>query len=55
MARDLDIQAVTSPTRSGPAVRGRETEVRYVLRETAGYIFYRLFHRASPPGGPGAV
>lgn len=54
MARDLDIKAVTSPVRTGPAVRGRSTELRYILRETGAYLFYRLFHRASPPG-PAAV
>jgi uncharacterized SAM-binding protein YcdF (DUF218 family) len=54
MARDLSIDAVTSPVHSGPAVRGRTTEMRYIARETAAYLFYRLFHRVSPPG-PGAV
>lgn len=54
MARDLAIKAETSPVRTGPAVRGRSTELRYVLRETGAYLFYRLFHRASPPG-PAAV
>lgn len=56
MARDLHIKAQTSPVRTGPAVRARATEVRYIARETMGYLFYRLFHRASPPGtGPDAV
>lgn len=54
MARDLSIDAVTSPVHSGPAVRGRTTEIRYITRETAAYLFYRFFHRASKPG-PGAV
>lgn len=54
MARDLRISAVTSPVHTGPAVRGRTTEMRYIARETAAYLFYRLFHRASGPG-PGAV
>ncbi len=43
MARDLGIDAVTSPTRSGPSVATRSVEVRYVARETAGLIFYELF------------
>jgi uncharacterized SAM-binding protein YcdF (DUF218 family) len=56
MARDLHITAYTSPVHTGPAVRGRGTEVRYIARETLGYLFYRLFHRASPPGAaPSAV
>ncbi|MGF7237538.1 MAG: YdcF family protein [Frankia sp.] len=56
MARDLHIKAVTSPVHTGPAVRGRGTEARYIGRETMGYLFYRLFHRASPPGAaPAAV
>jgi uncharacterized SAM-binding protein YcdF (DUF218 family) len=54
MARDLSINAVTSPVHTGPAVRGRTTEFRYIVRETAAYLYYRLFHRASAPG-PGAV
>lgn len=42
MATDHGIDAVTSPTRSGPSVRTRGTQVRYVARETAGYLYYRL-------------
>lgn len=54
MATDLDIDAVTSPTRSGPAVRTRGTELRYIVRETAAYLYYRAFHRSSD-AGPDAV
>ncbi len=54
MAKDLGIDAHASPTRSGPAVRSRETEVWYVGRETAAYLYYRLFHRSSD-AGPRAV
>jgi hypothetical protein len=54
MATDLGIQAVTSPTRTGPAVRNRSTELRYVARETAAYLYYRVFHRSSD-AGPRAV
>ncbi len=43
MARDLGIDAVTSPTRSGPSVATRAVEVRYIARETAGLIFYKAF------------
>ena len=54
MAQDLGIEASTSPTRSGPAVATRGTEVRYIARETAAYLYYRLFHRSSE-AGPHAV
>jgi uncharacterized SAM-binding protein YcdF (DUF218 family) len=54
IARDEGIDAVTSPTRQGPAVRTRETQISYVARETLVYIYYRLFHR-SPEFGPSAV
>ena len=54
MARDLGIDAVTSPTRTGPAVRDRNTEFRYIWRETAAYLYYRVFHRSSE-AGPHAV
>jgi uncharacterized SAM-binding protein YcdF (DUF218 family) len=42
IAGDLGWRAATSPTRSGPMVRTRETEARYVVRETFGYLYYRL-------------
>jgi uncharacterized SAM-binding protein YcdF (DUF218 family) len=54
MATDLGIRATTSPTRTGPAVRDRGTELRYVLRETAAYLYYRVFG-ASSEAGPRAV
>jgi vancomycin permeability regulator SanA len=54
MAQDQGITAATSPTHSGPAVRTRATELRYIARETAGYLYYRLFH-ASSESGPSAV
>lgn len=54
MATDLGIQAVTSPTRFGPANSSRTTELRYVARETAAYLYYRIFHRSSE-AGPRAV
>ena len=47
MATDLGITAVTSPTRTGPANASRTVELRYLARETAGYLYYRLFHRSS--------
>ena len=54
MAQDLGLTAHTSPTRTGPAVRTRGTETRYIVRETAAYLYYRLFHRSSE-AGPHAV
>ncbi len=40
MARHLGIDATSSPTRSGPVVQERRTEVRYVVRETAAYAAF---------------
>ena len=54
MARDLGIEAETSPTRSGPSVRTRGTQARYIARETAAYLYYRVLGRSSE-GGPRAV
>ena len=54
IARDEGIDAETSPTRAGPVVRGRSTEIRYVGRETLAFLYYRLFHR-SFDAGPNAV
>jgi uncharacterized SAM-binding protein YcdF (DUF218 family) len=54
MAHDSGIDAVTSPTRQGPAVRTRQTEFRYIFREALGYLYYKLFHRSSD-AGPNAV
>ncbi|MDQ1688786.1 MAG: hypothetical protein QOK42_1761 [Frankiaceae bacterium] len=50
IARDEGIDAQTSPTRTGPANRSRATEWHYVLRETAAYLYYRVFHRSSDSG-----
>jgi uncharacterized SAM-binding protein YcdF (DUF218 family) len=56
MFRDVGIKTQTSPTRSGPSVQGRTTEIRYITRETGAYLFYRLFGDAKPPANsPGAV
>jgi uncharacterized SAM-binding protein YcdF (DUF218 family) len=54
MARDLGIEARTSPTRAGPAVRTRGTQVRYILRETGALLYYKLFG-GSPETGLNAV
>ena len=55
MARDLGLTAVTSPTRRGPSVRTRETQVRYIARETAAYLFYEAFGISAGGGVPGVV
>jgi uncharacterized SAM-binding protein YcdF (DUF218 family) len=44
MARDSGLAAWSSPTRSGPVVQTRETQVRYIVRETAALLFYQLTH-----------
>lgn len=44
MARDVGLAAWASPTRSGPAVQTRETQLRYIVRETGALLFYRLMH-----------
>jgi uncharacterized SAM-binding protein YcdF (DUF218 family) len=44
MAHDAGLTASTSPTRSGPVVQTRETQARYIVRETAATLFYRLTH-----------
>jgi uncharacterized SAM-binding protein YcdF (DUF218 family) len=45
MARDNGIDAVTSPTRSGPTVGSRDTEFNYIVRETGGYLYYEFIGR----------
>jgi uncharacterized SAM-binding protein YcdF (DUF218 family) len=45
MARDLGIDAVTSPTWIGPSVESRGTEIRYIARETFGYLYYVIGQR----------
>lgn len=50
MARDAGLDAVTSPTRAGPSVRTRGTQVRYIARETAAYLYYEVFGRSSDSG-----
>ncbi len=56
MLRDVGIKTVSSPTHSGPSVQDRTTQIRYIARETAAYLFYRVFGDAEPPANaPGAV
>lgn len=55
IATDLGFEATVSPARSGPAVRTRATQLRYIARETAGYLFYRVFGDAPHRKVPGAI
>lgn len=54
MASDRGIDAVLSPTRRGPSVRQRSTQIRYIGRESLGYLYWKVFHR-STDAGPNAV
>ena len=54
MARDQGIDAETSPTRTGPSVRTRGTQARYIGRESLAYLYYRVLGR-SGESGPNAV
>ena len=54
MASGRGIDAVVSPTRRGPAVRTRATELRYIARETLAFLYWKLFDRSSD-SGPNAV
>jgi uncharacterized SAM-binding protein YcdF (DUF218 family) len=52
MAEDAGMEATSSPTRQGPAVQTRATQFRYIMRETAGYLLYRVTGH-SVAGAPG--
>jgi hypothetical protein len=54
MARDYGIESWTSPTHSGPVVQTRETQVRYIVRETAALLFYRLTRASVETEGSGS-
>ncbi|WP_285757200.1 YdcF family protein [Nocardiopsis ansamitocini] len=43
MAEDFGIESATSPARSGPAVRERDTQLRYITRETVSLWHYWIF------------
>jgi uncharacterized SAM-binding protein YcdF (DUF218 family) len=53
MARDSGLEAWTSPTRTGPVVRTRETQLRYIVRETGALLVYRLTHASVETEGSG--
>jgi uncharacterized SAM-binding protein YcdF (DUF218 family) len=46
MAEDNGIDAVSSPTRSGPSVMTRDTQFQSIVRETGGYLYYVLLGRS---------
>ncbi len=50
MATDQGIDAAMSPTRQGPAVRQRSTEIRYIARETLAYLYYKVFKKSADSG-----
>jgi uncharacterized SAM-binding protein YcdF (DUF218 family) len=52
MAEDAGMAVTSSPTRQGPAVQTRATQFRYILRETAAYLLYRVTGE-SVAGAPG--
>jgi uncharacterized SAM-binding protein YcdF (DUF218 family) len=52
MAEDSGLDVQSSPTRQGPAVQTRATQLRYILRETAAYLVYRATGE-SVTGAPG--
>lgn len=44
MARDAGLRAWTSPTRTGPAVYTRESQMHGIARETAALLWYQFTH-----------
>lgn len=56
MASDAGLDAWTSPTHSGPIVQTRQTQIRYILYETAALLYYRATKApADNIGVPGNV
>lgn len=53
MADDVGLEATTSPTKRGPVVQTRETQFRYIVRETGALIYYHLTHGSSDFSDPG--
>jgi uncharacterized SAM-binding protein YcdF (DUF218 family) len=54
MAEAAGISAEVSPTRAGPSVRTRGTQIRYIGRETLALLYWKAFGR-SGESGPAAV
>ncbi|WP_345783288.1 YdcF family protein [Actinomycetospora termitidis] len=53
MARDVGLDATTSPAKGGPVSQTRRTQFFYIVRETAGLIYYHLAHASSDFSDPG--
>jgi uncharacterized SAM-binding protein YcdF (DUF218 family) len=53
MAEASGIDAWTSPTHSGPAVQTRNTQLRYIARETAALLYYRMTRAPADDVGTG--
>ncbi|MBK1786575.1 YdcF family protein [Prauserella cavernicola] len=54
MAEDVGLDVWLSPTHSGPVVQTRETQARYIFRETGALLYYRLSKNpADSIGGTG--
>jgi vancomycin permeability regulator SanA len=53
MAEASGIHAWTSPTHSGPAVQTRSTQLRYIFRETAALLYYRVTKAPADDVGTG--
>ncbi|TDV54161.1 YdcF family protein [Actinophytocola oryzae] len=51
MASDLGLDAWTSPTHSGPIVQTRQTQVRYILYETAALLYYHATRAPADEAG----
>ncbi|MFP3966636.1 YdcF family protein [Actinomadura fulvescens] len=49
MAEDNGIEAAASPTRSGPSVQTRDTQLQYIVREAGGYLSYVLLGKSWKP------
>ncbi len=47
MARDAGLDAWTAPTREGPAVQTRESQVHGIARETGALLWYQLTHTSA--------
>ena len=53
MARDVGLDATTSPAKGGPVSQTRRTQFFYIVRETAGLIYYNFAHASSDFSDPG--
>jgi uncharacterized SAM-binding protein YcdF (DUF218 family) len=51
MARDTGLDVQVSPTRSGPVVQTRQIQARYIARETAALVYYKLTHGSAESRG----